>query len=56
MLLKIIHFDDISNVNDLDLDNILKDKKSDENFSIYDAAYKTPYGAKPVRTIFDKAN
>ena len=43
------YFDDIINVNDLDLDNILLYGY----YLIYDAAYKTPYGPKPLRIIFD---
>ena len=31
----------------------LLDKKLYENFLIYDIAYKTPYGAKPLHIIFD---
>ena len=48
------YFDDIINVNGVDIVNILLDKKSLENFSIYDGAYKTPNGTKPFRIIFDK--
>ena len=47
------YFDEIIHVNDLDLGNILLDEKSYENILIY-VAYKTLYGAKPVRIIFDK--
>ena len=48
------YFDYIINVNDIDLDNILIDKKSYENILIYDVAYKTPYGAKPLHKKYDK--
>ena len=37
------YFGNINNINDHDLD-ILLDEKPNENFSIYDAAYKTPCG------------
>ena len=47
---------DIININDLDLNNILRDEKSYENILIYDVAYKTSYSAKPLRIIFDKAD
>ena len=40
-------------VNDVDLDNILLDKKSNENILIYHPAHKTPYGAKPLPIILD---
>ena len=46
------YFDDIINVNDLDLDNILLDEKSNENILISHAATKTPYGVKSLR-MFD---
>ena len=32
------YFDEIINIHDLDLDNMLLDEKSDENFLICDAA------------------
>ena len=48
------YFDDIINVNDLDLDNISFDEKSNENILIYHATNKTPYHVKPLRIIFDK--
>ena len=47
------YFSGIININDLDLDSILLDEKSYENLSINDVAYKTLYGAKPLRIIFD---
>ena len=53
---KYYYFDDIINIHDLDLDNISLDEKSYENFLIYDVTYKTPYGAKPLRIIFDEVN
>ena len=34
------HFDEIMNINDLDLDNILLEKKSFENILAYDVACK----------------
>ena len=30
------------------------DEKSYENYSIYDVAYRVPYGAKPLSNVFDK--
>ena len=41
---------DIIKINDIDLDNILIDEESYENFVIYDS----PYGAKSLRIIFGK--
>ena len=35
------------NVNDLDLNNILLNEKSDENYLICNVTCKPPYGAKP---------
>ena len=43
-------------INDLYLDNILLDEISYEYLLFYDVAYKTPYGAKPSYTIFDKVD
>ena len=37
------YFDDIININDLDLENIFIDKDSHENVLIYDVAYKFVY-------------
>ena len=55
MILKIAHaIGDIININDLDLNSILIDKKPCENILNYDITYKTPYDAKPLRIIFDK--
>ena len=48
------YLDHIININDLELDNILSDKKPFGNFLIYDVAYKTPDGTKPLRIIFNK--
>ena len=47
------YFDDIININDLDLD-ILLDEKSNQNALIYDVAYKTSYKAKLLPIIFNK--
>ena len=49
-----LSFDGIIKINDIDLDNILLSEKLYVNNSIYDTAYKTPYGAKLCRIIFDK--
>ena len=50
------YFDDIININDLNLDNILIDGKSYENILIYNAANKTSYGEKTLRINFDKVD
>ena len=50
------HFGDIILINDLDLDNISLDEKTLKNNLIYDVAYKTPKGAKPLGIIFDKVD
>ena len=42
------YFDDMININDLDRDNILLGEKTHENNIIYDVAYQTLYGAKPL--------
>ena len=50
------YFGDKINIYDFDLDNVLLHRKSYENISIYQAAYKTPYDLKPLHIIFDKAD
>ena len=50
------YFDDIIDVNDIDLHNILINEKSYEIFLIHVVAYKTPYGSKPLRIIFDNVD
>ena len=50
------YFDDIININDLDLSNILLNEKSFEILLIYDVAYKTVCSVKPLLIIFDKVN
>ena len=57
MILKITryYFDDIININDLDLDSILPNGKSFENILIYDAAYNTPV-KDFIYIIFDKVD
>ena len=42
--------------NNLNLDNILIDKKWYENILIYSVAYRTLYGARPFNIIFDKGD
>lgn len=42
--------------NNLNLDNILVDKKWYENILIYSVAYITLYGARPLNIIFDKVD
>ena len=44
------------NIDGIDLDHNLLDEKSYENILIYNVAYKTPYGAKPLRIILDKVD
>ena len=44
------------NIDGIDLDNNLLDEKSYENILIYNVAYKTTYGAKPLRIILDKVD
>ena len=39
---------------DIDFDNILLDKNSNENILIYDIPYKIFMGAKPLRIRFGK--
>ena len=48
------YFDDITKLEDFDLDNILIDEKSHENILIYEISYKTLIGSKPLRIRFDK--
>ena len=50
------YFDDIIELEDLDLDNILIDKKSHKNILIYDISYKTLIDPKPLQIIFEKIN
>ena len=47
-------FEDIININDIDLNNILLDEKSYENSLIYDMAYKTTFEPKLLGIIFHK--
>ena len=48
------YFDDITKLEDLDLDNILIDKKLHENIFIYDISYKTLIHSKHLRIRFDE--
>ena len=50
------YFDNIINIDDLDLDNIVLGEISYENIWIYHAAYKTSYGEKPLCDIFDNTD
>ena len=43
------YFDDIIKLEDFDLDEILIDEQSYENFVIYDISYKTLIDPKPFR-------
>ena len=50
------YFDDIMKVEDIDLDNILLDKKSYENILTLDISYKTFMCAKPLRIRLDEVD
>ena len=57
MILKITHyFDDIINIEDLNLDHKLIVEKSSENILVYSVSYKTWYDAKLLCIIFDKVD
>ena len=53
---KFYYFNVIINIQDTDLDNIFLDEKSYKNVLIYDVAYKTLHGAKPLHIAFGKVN
>ena len=48
------YFDDIIELEDLDIDNILIDEQSHENILIYDISNRTFIGPKPLYIRFDK--
>ena len=48
------YFDNIIKLEDFDLDNILIDKKSDENILIYDILFKALIDPKPLSLRFNK--
>ena len=48
------YFDDITNGTDINFSNILLDKRSYENISVYDISYKTSTGSQPLCIRFDK--
>ena len=48
------YFNDTSQNEDFDFDNISVDEKSYENILVYVISYKTLIGAKPLRIRFDK--
>ena len=50
------YFDDVNNIYNIDLDNLLLGQRSYKDILIYDAAYKTSCGAKPLCIIFDELN
>ena len=50
------HFDNIININDLDIDNILMNEKTCKNFMVYKNAYNTLCGSKPLHINFNKVN
>ena len=47
-------FEDIMKFEDIDSNNILSDKKSNENILTYESSYKTLIEAKTLRIRFDK--
>ena len=51
---KYYYFDDITKVEDFEIDNVLIDEKSHKNILIYVIPYKTFIGAKPLCIRFDK--
>ena len=50
------YFDDIIRIEKIDFDNVLSDKKSNENILIYTFSYGTFMVAKPLPITLDKAN
>ena len=48
------YFDDIINDTKIKFNNILLDKKLNENISVFNNSYKTPTGPQPLRIRFDK--
>ena len=50
------YFDDIIEIEDFDLENILIDKKSYKNFSVYNISYKGFIDSKPLHIRFDRVD
>ena len=50
------YFDDIMEVEDINVDNILLDEKSYENILVYSILYKKFMDAKPLRIRFNKVD
>ena len=50
------YFDDIININELDLDNIFLDEKSHRNILIYEISYVNLDDAKTFSIIFNKVD
>ena len=48
--------DDITKIEDFDLDNVLIDEKSYEYKSVYNISYKSLIDSKPLRIRFDYIN
>ena len=48
------YFDDITKIENFNLDSILIDVKSYENILVYNISYKTLIGTKPLRIRFYK--
>ena len=55
IILSVYNLDDLSNANDLDLENLL-DEKSYEDIFLYHLRCNVPYNTKPMDIIFDKIN
>ena len=52
----VVMMTDIISIKDLNLANILFDKKYYENILIYDVSYKRPYGAGPLCIVVDEVD
>ena len=50
------YFNDITKIQDFDIDNILLVDKLYENILIYDTSYKTLLGVKPLSIMFKKVD
>ena len=48
------YFDDITKIEDFDLNKILIDEKSFENISVYNISYKCLIDSMPLRIRFNK--
>ena len=50
------YFNDMIKLEDFDIDNILMNRKPNQNILIYGISYKTLIGAKPLRCRFNKVD